>query len=100
MTNWPSRTAPFNNLPTEHEGRDPATNVARMDAEARRRTTEIDHGATTPPRAPADASTPALQSAAFHSALDFARKAYDELDPGTALIHLNTAARILTEPAA
>jgi hypothetical protein len=47
MTNWPSRTAPFNNLPTEH-----------------------------------------------------ARKAYDELDPGTALIHLNTAARILTEPAA
>jgi hypothetical protein len=86
-------------LPPGTEGRDDATNVIAFDAaEARRRTREID-GAPHH-RAPAAASTPGLQAAAFHSNLDFARKAYDELDPGTALIHLNAAARILTEPAA
>lgn len=79
------------NLPPGIEGRDSATVVVAFDA-GRRAAART----TPPPRAAA----PALQAAAFHSALDFASKAYDELDPGTALIHLNAAARILTEPVA
>jgi hypothetical protein len=79
-------------LPLGTDGRDePTTNVVGLDA-GRRAAART----TPPPRAAA----PALQHAAFHSALDFARKAYDELDPGTALIQLNVAARILAEPAA
>jgi hypothetical protein len=79
-------------LPPGTESRnEPTTNVVDLDA-GRRAAART----TPPPRAAA----PALQHAAVHSALDFARTAYDELDPGTALIHLNTAARILAEPAA